>query len=180
MESQAVTQSKKLTYPISELYKLVEVSDRYKHLFPQLLEIYQDLYDQKDKSILFEIQPIVAFIKPENAGAFKRLMDDIRVHLNVNVKNSQDCRKRLTALKTIFQGAEERQAINDALDLLNLPNSSEVQSDADFRLLSLQQMSKEMDISVEIQELFIFLNSMFQPVPEGATSSSGKQHKRKQ
>ena len=172
----ASTATKTFAPPIAELLILVEVSDRYKPLFQQLLEIYQGLYDQKDKSILFEIQPITAFIRPDNGKQFKQVMDDIRVHLGVNVKNSQDCRKRLLALKTVFQGSEERQVINDAIDLINLPNSSEVQSDADFRLLGLQQLVKDMDTSVELQELFIYLNGMFQPVEE---SKSGPKYQKK-
>ncbi len=164
--------------PIAELEVLVEVSEKYKKLFTQLLEIFQTMYDQKDKNILFEIQPITAFIRPDNGKQFKQVIDDIRVHLGVNVKNSQDCRKRLLGLKTIFQGSEERQVINDALDLINLPNASEIQSDADFRLLGLQQLVKDIDTAVELQELFIYLNSMFQPVEESSKSGSKYQKKK--
>jgi len=167
---------KEFAPPITELEVLVEVSEKYKKLFVQLLEIFQTMYDQKDKNILFEMQPITAFIRPDNGKQFKQVMDDIRVHLGVTVKNAQDCRKRLLALKTIFQGSEERQVINDALDLINLPNSSEVQSDADFRLLGLQQLIKDIDTAVELQELFIYLNGMFQPVEE---SKSGSKYQKK-
>jgi hypothetical protein len=167
---------KEFAPPIAELEVLVEVSEKYKKLFFQLLEIFQTMYDQKDKSILFEMQPITAFIRPDNGKQFKQVMDDIRLHLGVTVKNGQDCRKRLLALKTIFQGSEERQVINDALDLINLPNSSEVQSDADFRLLGLQQLVKDIDTAVELQELFIYLNGMFQPVEE---SKSGSKYQKK-
>ena len=173
-----VVEKKTLSPPIAELQVLVEVSDRYKNLFSQLLDIYQGLYDQKDKNILFEVQPITAFIRPDNGKQFKMIMDDIRVHLGVNVKNSQDCRKRLLALKSVFQGSEERQILNDALDLINLPNSSEVQSDADFKLLGLQQMVKDIDTAVELQELFIYLNGMFQPVEETKSANSKYQKKR--
>jgi hypothetical protein len=171
-------EKKSFSKPIADLQFLVEVSDRYKPLFFQLLEIYQNLYEQKDKNILFEIQPITAFIRPDNGKQFKKIMDDIRAHLGVNVKNSQDCRKRLLALKSVFPGSEERQVINDALELINLPNSSEVQSDADFKLLALQQSVKDVESAVELQELFIYLNSMFQPVEEGTSSNSKYQKKR--
>ena len=156
----------KLSGPILELQKVVQVSERYQKLFPQLLAIYQEMYDMKDKSLLFEIQPLTPFIRPEKGEAFKKIMDDIRNHLNVVVKNAQACRQRLAALRSIFLKDEERQLINDALDLLNLPNSSEIQSDADFRLLALQQFTKEIDVSIEIQEIFIYLNSLFQPVQQ--------------
>jgi hypothetical protein len=163
----------KLSGPILDLQKVVQVSERYKKLFPQLLEIYQEMYDSKDKSLLFEIQPLTPFIRPEKAEIFKKIMDDIRNHLNVVVKNAQSCRQRLAALRTVFLKDEERQLINDALDLLNLPNSSEVQSDADFRLLALQQFTKELDVNIEIQEIFIYLNSLFQPVQESQPKQSG-------
>lgn len=166
METQSLptpTESK-LSGPILELQKVVQVNERYQKLFPQLLEIYQEMYDSKDKSLLFEIQPLTPFIRPDKAEGFKKIMDDIRNHLNVVVKNAQNCRQRLAALRTVFLKDEERQLINDALDLLNLPNSSEIQSDADFRLLALQQFTKEMDVGIEIQEIFIYLNSLFQPV----------------
>jgi len=182
--SEPVSVPKTLSGPIAELQKVVDVSERYKKLFPQLLEVYQDMYDSKDKTLLFEIQPMTMFIRPEKSEGFKKIMDDIRSHLNVTVKNAQACRQRLAALRSIFLKDEERQVINDALDLLNLPNSSEIQSDADFRLLGLQQFAKEMDTAIEIQEIFIYLNSMFQVVDENASkqrqshSSSKYQKKR--
>lgn len=166
----------KLSGPILELQKVVQVNERYQKLFPQLLEIYQGMYDSKDKSLLFEIQPLTPFIRPEKAEGFKKIMDDIRNHLNVVVKNAQNCRQRLAALRTVFLKDEERQLINDALDLLNLPNSSEIQSDADFRLLSLQQFTKEMDVGIEIQEIFIYLNSMFQPVQQEQQPNQQRQN----
>ena len=162
----SITPTNTLSGPFLELQKLVEVSDRYKNLFPQLLEIYQKLYDEKDKNLLFEIQPLTMFIRPDKSEAFKKVMDGIRNHLNVTIKNAQSCRQRLSALRGVFLKDEERSIINDALDLLNLPDSSEVQSDADYRLLSLQQSAKDMDSSIELQEIFIYLNSMFQPVPQ--------------
>jgi hypothetical protein len=177
MESQAlpISTEPKISGCISELQKVVKVSERYNKLFPQLLEIYQEMYDSKDKSLLFEIQPIASFVPPEKANSFKKIMDDIRNHLNVVVKNSQACRQRLAALRSVFLKDEERQLINDALDLLNLPNSSEIQSDADFKLLALQQFTKEMDVSIEIQEIFIYLNSMFQPVQQEQQPAQVKQ-----
>ena len=162
----SVTSTKVLSGPIAELEKVIDVSERYKKLLPQLLEIYQEVYDLKDKTLLFELQPLTMFIRPDKAEAFKKIMDDIRSYLNVTVKNAQACRQRLAGLRSVFLKDEERQVINDALDLLNLPNSSEIQSDADFRLLGLQQFTKEMDIAIEIQEIFIYLKSMFQPVQE--------------
>jgi hypothetical protein len=177
--SQTISSEPKLSGPILELQKVVQVSERYKKLFPQLLEIYQEMYDSKDKSLLFEIQPLTPFIRPEKAETFKKIMDDIRNHLNVVVKNAQACRQRLAALRTVFLKDEERQLINDALDLLNLPNSSEIQSDADFRLLALQQFTKELDVNIEIQEIFIYLNSLFQPVEEHQPKQSGKYQKKR-
>jgi hypothetical protein len=109
-------------------------------------------------------------------------MDDIREYLNVVVKNSQNCRQRLASLRSVFLQDEQRQIINDALDLLNLPASSEITSDADFRLLSLQQFTKEMDVGIEIQEIFIFLNSLFSPVesqtPPPPSSQQSKNKRR--
>jgi hypothetical protein len=171
----------KLSGPILELQKVVQVNERYQKLFPQLLDIYQEMYDKKDKSLLFEIQPLTPFIRPEKAEVFKKIMDDIRNHLNIIVKNAQACRQRLAGLRSVFLKDEERQLINDALDLLNLPNSSEIQSDADFRLLSLQQFTKEMDIHIEIQEIFIYLNSLFQPVQQeqAPQKQNGKYQKKR-
>jgi hypothetical protein len=177
-ENQSSPDSPLFSGAISELQKIVEVSERYKKLFPQLLEIYQVMYNAKDKSLLFEIQPMSMFIRPEKAESFKKVMDDIRNHLGVVVKNSQNCRQRLSALRSVFLNDEERQIINDAIELLNLPNSSEIQSDADFRLLSLQQATKEMEIGIEIQEIFIYLNSMFQVVDTQKQTSSKYQKKR--
>ncbi len=153
-----------LSGPILDLEKLIKVNDRYKELLPQLLSIFQKMYNEKDKSLLFDIQPLAMFIPPENGKGFKKVMDDIRDYLNVVVRNSQNCRQRLASLRSVFLQDDQRQIINDALDLLNLPASSEINSDADFRLLSLQQFTKEMDIGIEIQEIFIFLNSLFTPV----------------
>lgn len=174
--SQETSTEPRLSGPILELQKVVQVNERYQKLFPQLLEIYQEMYDSKDKSLLFEIQPLAPFIRPEKAEGFKKIMDDIRNHLNVVVKNAQNCRQRLAALRTVFLKDEERQLINDALDLLNLPNSSEIQSDADFRLLSLQQFTKEMDVGIEIQEIFIYLNSLFQPIQQEQQPSQQRQN----
>ncbi len=167
------------TGAIADLEKLVVVHERYKSLFPQLLLIFQKMYDEKDKTLLFEIQPLTMFISPEKGEQFKKVMDDLRNYLNVSVKNSQNCRQRLAALRSIFLQDEQRQIINDALDLLNLPASSEITSDADFRLLSLQQFTKEMDVSIEIQEIFIFLNSLFSPVENNKPSSNSKSNKRR-
>jgi hypothetical protein len=182
----SVSSTKVLSGPIAELQKVIEVSERYKKLLPQLLEIYQEMYDVKDKTLLFELQPLTMFIRPDKAEAFKKVMDDIRSYLNVTVKNAQACRQRLAGLRSVFLKDEERQVINDALDLLNLPNSSEIQSDADFRLLGLQQFTTEMDIVIEIQEIFIYLNAMFQPVQEQAQpqpqqkqSSQGRYQKKR-
>lgn len=178
----SVSSTKALSGPIAELQKVIEVSERYKKLLPQLLEIYQEMYDVKDKTLLFELQPLTMFIRPDKAESFKKIMDDIRSYLNVTVKNAQNCRQRLAGLRSVFLKDEERQVINDALDLLNLPNSSEIQSDADFRLLGLQQFTKEMDVAIEIQEIFIYLNSMFQPVqeqPQQKQSSQGKYQKKR-
>ena len=178
-QTPAVSTEPKLSGPILELQKVVQVSERYKKLFPQLLEIFLEMFDSKDKSLLFEIQPLASFIRPEKAEVFKKIMDEIRNHLNVVVKNGQACRQRLAALRTVFLKDEERKLINDALDLLNLPNSSEIQSDADFRLLSLQQFTKEMDVNIEIQEIFIYLNSLFQPIEEPQQKQSGKYQKKR-
>lgn len=164
--SQQTLLSVPLSEPIADLEKLVVVHDRYKPLFPQLLSIFQKMYDEKDKTLLFEIQPLGMFIPPEKGEGFKKVMDNLRTYLNVNVKNSQNCRQRLAALRSIFLKDEERQVINDALDLLNLPASAEITSDADFRLLSLQQFTKEMDVIIEIQEIFMFLNSLFSPAEQ--------------
>ena len=155
-----------LSPPFLELEKLVVVHERYKYLFTQLLKIYQRMYDEKEKTLLFDLQPLGMFIPPEKGEGFKKVLDDIRNYLNVTVKNSQNCRQRLSALRSVFLKDEQRQVINDALDLLNLPTSSEVTSDADFRLLSLQQFTKEMDVQIEIQEIFIFLNSLFSPMEQ--------------
>lgn len=173
-----IAMEKSLSGPISELQKIVDVSDRYKPLFPKLLEIYQEMYDSKDKTLLFDIQPLTMFIRPDKAEEFKKVMDDIRSHLNVIVKNSQNCRQRLNALRTVFLKDEERQLINDALDLLNLPTSSEIQSDADFRFMTLQQFAKDLDTAVEVQEIFIYLNSMFQVVPQEQNQKQGKYKKK--
>ncbi len=162
---------KVLSGPLEKLKALVQVKERYQLLLPQLLEIFQKLYDEKDKELLFELQPLAMFIPPEKAEGFKSVMDEIRNYLQVPVKNAQNCRTRLAALRNVFLKDEERQIINDALDLLNLPASSEVTSDADFKLLSLQQRTKEMDVSIELQEIFIYLNSMFSPVPQPASQS---------
>jgi hypothetical protein len=158
--------------PIADLEKIVEVNPRYQSLLKQLLQIYQGMYNEKDKSILFETQPLTMFIQPDNAEKFKSIMNRIRNHLNVTVQTAPDCRKRLTALKGVYTTEEQRSLINNALDLLNLPNSTEVQNDADFRLLELQRSAKDMNSAVEIQEIFIYLNSMFQPVVEKKSSSN--------
>jgi hypothetical protein len=74
-------------------------------------------------------------------------------------------------LRSNFSTEDQKTLINNALDLLNLPDSTEVQSDADYKLLELQRSTKDMNIAVEIQEIFIYLNSMFQPVPTEKKSS---------
>ena len=167
--------SVKLEGPIAELESIVEVNPRYQSLFTQLLQIYQKMYNEKEKSLLFETQPLTMFIQPENAEVFKKVMNQIRNHLNVSVKSAPECRKRLTALRNSFQDEEQRTLISNALDLLNLPDSAEVQSDADYRLLELQRSAKDVNTSIEIQEIFIYLNSMFQPAPKsGSEKKSSK------
>lgn len=147
--------------PILRLKDIVEVSERYKNLFPQLLEIFQKMYDEKDKKLLFDLQPLSMFISPDKGQIFKKVLDDIRSYLNIAIKDASECRKRLARLKTIFNREEERKLINNALDLLNLPSNSEIQSNADFEFLALQQSVKDLDTATDIQEIFIFLNSLF-------------------
>ncbi len=170
-ETQEPQETIKLEGPIADLEHIVEVGPRYKSLFIELLKIYQVLYKYKDKSLLFETQPLTMFIQPENAEEFKKIMNKIRSHLNVSVKTAPECRKRLIALRSNFNSEEQRTLINNALDLLNLPDSTEIQSDADYKLLELQRATKDMDVAVEIQEIFIYLNSMFQPAPTDKKSS---------
>jgi hypothetical protein len=176
-----VPEEKGLSGPIAELEKIVSVQERYKSVFNELLKIFQKLYDEKDKTLLFDIQPLTMFIQPENGKVFKKFMDDLRSYLNITVKNSQNCRQRLASLRSVFLEDEQRKLINDALDLLNLPASSEISSDADFRFLSLQQFTKEMDVAIEIQEIFIYLNSLFTPVDEQpkTQNNSNKNNKRR-
>lgn len=171
---------KSLSIAISRLQVMVEVADRYKSLFTQLLYILQDMYDTRDKRLLFDIQPLAAYIRPEKAEGFKNMINEIRNHLNITVKSSVECRKRLVQLRSKLTKNEDLDIIDDALDLLNLPSSAEIQSDADFRLLTLQQSISDVDSSIEIQEIFIYLNNMFKPVDESNSKSSNKsQNKRR-
>lgn len=163
-----------LTMPIARLQVMVEVSEKYKSLFTQLLYIFQEMYDAKDKKLLFDVQPLTAFIRPEKGEGFKNFLNELRTYYNVNVKNSLDCRRRLIFMRSKFTSKEELALIDDALDLLDLPTSSEIQSDADFKFLGLQQAAKDIDTAIEIQELFIYLNGMFQPVDEKAVSNPPK------
>jgi hypothetical protein len=156
-----------LLMPISRLQAIVQVSDRYKPLFMQLLQIYQEMFNSTNKQLLFDLQPLAMYVNPEKGEAFKRVVDDIRNHYNVMVKTTLDCSKRLTFLKkNVFTTPEDVSIINDAIELLNLPNSSEITSDADFKLLSLQQKAKDADTAIEVQEIFLYLNSLFQPMDE--------------
>jgi hypothetical protein len=139
-----------LLMPISRLQAIVQVSDRYKPLFMQLLQIYQEMFNSTNKQLLFDLQPLAMYVNPEKGEAFKRVVDDIRNHYNVMVKTTLDCSKRLTFLKkNVFTTPEDVSIINDAIELLNLPNSSEITSTA-----------------IEVQEIFLYLNSLFQPMEE--------------
>jgi hypothetical protein len=158
--------------PILRLKDIVEVSERYKNLFPQLLEVFQKMYDEKDKKLLIDLQPLSMFVSPDKGQIFKKVLDDIRSYLNIAIKDASECRKRLARLKTLFNREEERKLINNALDLLNLPPNSEVQSNADFEFLALQQSVKDLDTATDIQEIFIFLNSLFSSNEVGPESSS--------
>lgn len=155
-----------LNMPIARLQVITEVADRYKPIFQQLLLIFQEMYDARDKRILLDIQPLAAYIRPEKAEGFRNLLNEIRNHLNVNIKSSIDCRKRLLALRNKLSKNEDFDIIDGALDLLNLPSSSEIQSDADFKLLTLSQTITDIDSAIEIQEIFIYLNNLFQPIDE--------------
>lgn len=155
-----------LNLPISRLQVMVEVADRYKNLFTQLLFIYQDMYEKRDKRLLFDIQPMTAYIRPEKAEGFKNLLNEIRNHLGIPIRSSMECKKRLIQIRPRFTNNDEIDIIDGALDLLNLPSSSEITSDADFKLLALQQSVTDIDTAIEIQEIFIYLNSLFQPLDE--------------
>lgn len=157
-----------LHLPISRLQVFVEVADRYKPLFTQLLYIFQDMYEKRDKRLLFDLQPLAAYIRPEKAEGFKNLLNEVRNHFNILIRNSMECKKRLVQLRSRFSTNEDIDVIDGALDLLNLPSSSEIQSDADFKLLGLQQTVSDVDTAIEIQEIFIYLNNMFAPVDETA------------
>jgi hypothetical protein len=165
--------------PISKLQVIVEVAERYKPLFSQLLIIFQEMYDNKNKSLLFDLQPLAPFVKQEKSEGFKNLMNEIRNHFNIHIKSPQECKKRLVSLKSRFTKNEEIDIIDNALELLNLPTSSEIQSDADFRILMLQQNAKDVDTATDIQEIFIYLNNMFQPVDETTSNSTVSKNKNK-
>jgi hypothetical protein len=172
--------SKSLSVTISRLHVMVEVAERYKPLFTQLLNIFQDMYEARDKRLIFDIQPLAAYIRPEKSEGFKTLINELRNHLNISVKSSNECKKRLVQLRTKLTKNEEFNIIDEALELLNLPSSAEIQSDADFKLLTLQQSVTDVDSAIEIQEIFIFLNHMFQPIDESNSKPSNKsQNKRK-
>ena len=158
--------------PILRLTDIVEVSEPYAKLFPQLLEIFQKMYDEKDKKLLFDLQPLSMFVRPDKGAIFKKVLDDIRNYLNIAVKDASDCRKRLARLKNIFNREDDRRLINNALDLLNLPSNSEIQTNADFEFLGLQQSAKDLDTSTDIQEIFIFLNGLFTSKDEGVSEPS--------
>jgi hypothetical protein len=163
--------------PISKLQVIVEVSERYKQLFSQLLAIFQEMYDNKDKRLLFDLQSLTPYIKQEKVEGFKNLMNEIRNHFNVSIKSSQECKKKLVSLKSRFTKNEEIDIVDGALDLLNLPTSSEIQSDADFRILMLQQSAKDVDTATDIQEIFIYLNNMFQPMDSTVSTKNKNKHK---
>jgi hypothetical protein len=116
-------------------------------------------------------------VEQEKTKDVPKLIDDIRKWCSVIVMNTSDCRTRLNNLKNKLVNEDEIRILIEALKLLDAPDNSEVRSTADYDLFSLiPKMNSRRDI-VEVQELFFFINSLFEPVKQPEQQQQQKQPK---
>lgn len=134
-------------------------------LTPKHEELFAHFLNEKDCSVILDIQQLAPIVDPKNIEDFKKIMDSVRLLCDVTVKSSEDCKKRLRILREKLP-EEEKKIIDDAIKMLKSDENSEVTSDADFRLMTCSRFFKTRRDLIEISELFLFLNSLFEPIPQ--------------
>jgi hypothetical protein len=169
---------------IKEEKKTLNISEQYlekiRSLFGKVitdehLKLYKLFLDQNDPGLLLDLSSYSVFIEQTKQKEFTSLIDNLRKHLGVIVTDEKDCRNRLLKLRSKSSNQSDGEIINNAMKLLDYPEQSEVTSNADFELFNLRSRMNGRREIIEIQELFLYLNSMLE-VPQ---TNNNKGNKRK-
>lgn len=123
------------------------------------------LLQQKNPIVLIDIQNLAPVIEQRHIEDFNKIMDATRFLCNAPVTSIKDLKRRLEVLREKLPDSEKK-IIDDVYTMISSSSSSEVVSDADFRLMTCGRFFKNRRELVEINELFIFINSLFEPVQE--------------
>lgn len=173
------------TISASEFLKLLKeacgsvVTDRH-------LVLYKDLLEVRDPGILIDIQPHLSFCTSQELGQkIAEYIINIRKYVGVYIHSNKDCKQRLTKLKGILTSEEDKKLVSEAIQLIDLPVDSEYSSDADFKLISLIPKLKTRRDIVELQEIVMYLSSLFEMPPppdqqQGKAKGSKKSKSKKQ
>jgi hypothetical protein len=179
MEEKTVEQNKereesikKILNKFDKLFGFVLTDDHYK--------LFRTLLENNDAGILLDIQSYFGFVENDNRKDIPKLIDELRKWNNVIVKNGSDCRLRLQQLRSKISSQEDNKLISDAIKLLELPDDSQCDNNSDYELMKLTPKMKTRRDVIEIQELFMYLNSMFEVIqPSGQEDNSFSNQKNK-
>jgi hypothetical protein len=137
------------------------------------LKMFENFIERNDAGLLLDLSSYSVFLDQSKQKEFTLLIDNLRKHFSVVVMNEKECRNRLVQLKGKVTSKSDNDIINNAIQLLDYPEQSEVTSNADYELFNLSNKMTDRRGIIEIQELFLFLNSLFETAP------SQKNNKRK-
>lgn len=149
------------------------------------LVLYRELLEVKDPGVLIDIQPHLSFCVSQELGLkLAEYIVNIRKYVGVYIHSNKDCKQRLTKLKGILSTEEDKKLVTDTIQLIDLPVDSEYSSDADLKLITLIPKLKTRRDIVELQEIVMYLTSLFemppppdsqqQPKPKGPKKSKAK------
>jgi hypothetical protein len=137
------------------------------------LKMFENFIERNDAGLLLDLSSYSVFLDQSKQKEFTLLIDNLRKHFSVVVMNEKECRNRLVQLKGKVTSKSDNDIINNAIQLLDYPEQSEVTSNADYELFNLSNKMTDRKGIIEIQELFLFLNNLFETAP------SQKNNKRK-
>jgi hypothetical protein len=144
------------------------------------MDFFTDLLETKDSGILIDLQPYFSFVLPDNMKNIPKILDNIRKYVGVYIYSKQDCKNNLLHLKQKFSAPEDKKIIDDAIALLEAPTNSEIESNADYALMSLMSKLNSREEYIELYETFLYLNHLFTaPTEEEATKKKNKKKNKK-
>jgi hypothetical protein len=146
---------------------VMEFLNKIKSLFSRVvteehLTLYKSFLERKETGLLLDLSSYSVFLDQAKQSEFTALIDNLRKYFQVIVVNEKDCRNRLLQLRSKISSAKENEIVNNALKLLDYPEQAEVTSNADYELFNLSSKMNGRREIVEIQELFLYLNNMFE------------------